>query len=138
MELDETDPNKQNLLLRLNTLVENMSFSHYVPNESKMYSVCHNILCSTMDEIIDELTSIKTYMNLPVTLYEEILPITDEFNERYEEWKKEFEVFKAKEAERKARMEKDNKGKKKPDAKKDEKKKDVNLFTSIFKRNFKF
>ena len=68
-----------------------------------------------MDDIIDELNSIKTYLNLPVTLYDEIMPVTDEckrksktklnllcskqninhvVNNRYEDWKKDFEVFK--------------------------------------------
>ena len=39
MSINENDPNKQNLLISLNGLLENMSFSQYVPNESKMYSV---------------------------------------------------------------------------------------------------
>jgi hypothetical protein len=39
MSLSEEDPNKQNMLLNLNTTLENMSFSPYVPSESKMIAV---------------------------------------------------------------------------------------------------
>lgn len=38
----------------------------------------YSLLCEGVDEIVDEMNSIKVNLNLPITLYEEILPAPDE------------------------------------------------------------
>ena len=52
------------------------------------------MLCSAIDDMSHELLVIKTHLSLPSVNFEDIYPQTDEVNNRYEDWKKEFEIFK--------------------------------------------
>ncbi|CAF0968273.1 unnamed protein product [Brachionus calyciflorus] len=132
---DEDDSKKQDLLFKLNYLIEKISFRAYVPTNSTMYNACYNTLCSAIDEICTDLNKLKANLNLPIILLDDPYPTYDEKERRYEEWKREFEVFKQIEQEKKNRLEKEKgkdtkskkggtaQGDKKDDKKKDEKKK---------------
>ncbi|RMZ95229.1 MYCBP-associated -like isoform X1, partial [Brachionus plicatilis] len=132
---DPDDTNKQSLLFRLNYLVEKISFPAYIPENSTLYTACYDILCSAIDEICNDLNNLRYNLNLPIEFGDEVYPLIDENERKYEEWKKEFEVFKQIELEKKNRLEKEKgkeikgkkggtaQGDKKDDKKKDDKKK---------------
>ncbi len=63
--LDELNPNKQELLTRLNSLINNMCFPAYSPNYSKLYSISYNIVCEAIDTISSEMMSLKANLNIP-------------------------------------------------------------------------
>lgn len=75
---DPDDSNKQNLLFKLNYLVEKISFPVYVPENSTLYTTCYDILCSAIDEICIDLNELKLNLNLPIELSEEAYPLIDE------------------------------------------------------------
>jgi hypothetical protein len=114
MGLEETDPNKQDYLARLNSLLNNMCFPAYSPNYSKMYSICYNMFCQAIDNISTELPIIKSNYNLPPD--SEDYPNSDEFERRYEEWRRENELVKQAEQDKKNRLE-SLKGKESKDSK---------------------
>ena len=75
---DPDDTNKQNLLLRLNFLVDKISFASYIPENSTLYNACYDILCSAIDEIYTDLNGLKLNLNLPVELGDDVYPSIDE------------------------------------------------------------
>lgn len=76
MALEETDPNKQDYLARLNELLNNMCFPAYSPNYSRMYSICYNMFCQAIDNISTEMPILKLNYCLP--LDSEEYPNSDE------------------------------------------------------------
>ena len=96
MELDDS-PRKQSLLARLNGLLAPMYFATDKPNDSRVYSVCYQLLCGALDDMATDLFELKVSLNLPTVALEDSLPAqVDQFSRAYEDWKKEFEVLIAK------------------------------------------
>ncbi len=105
MLLDELDPAKQEHLARLNSLLNSLCFRKHSPSYSKMYSVAYNLLCQAVDSVSGELAMLKGHFSLASEIGEDCPGGVDEFNVRYERWRRENEAIKAAEQERRNRLE---------------------------------
>jgi len=70
-----------------------------------MYSVAYNLLCQAVDSVSGELIMLKGHFSLASEIGEDCPGGVDEFNVRYERWRRENEATKAAEQERRNRLE---------------------------------
>ncbi|CAF0839298.1 unnamed protein product [Adineta steineri] len=111
LSLDEENPEKSNLLEQLNQAIHQLTLQPLKPSEQTTYLVCYDIMNQFIDSFVDEMILIHNKCQIAEPTVESY-PDFDIYGNEFNTWKKNYEITKQQENEKRPKSAggKDKKG----------------------------